>query len=218
VALSSPADIDTEAMTGRLGFWLSLDDDLGPFYDLAAEDEAFAPVAERLRGYHQVKFPSPTEIVCWAILVQRTQTRVAQAMKRRIIESFPENQWEGFWAFPDLDQLRSLDWSVVGHARKATYLRGAVEVLDEAFLRTAPYDEVKDFLLEIPGIGPWSAMFVLIRGLGRMDEMPPDREGLQAAEKIYGRSLATNDFEALGARYGRWRGYWGHYLRAAATI
>lgn len=219
VSVSAAAGpIPKAAIDDRLRFWLSLDDDLGPFYALASSDPPFAAVVERLHGYHQVKFPSPPEIVCWSILVQRTQTRVAQAMKRRIIESFPENSIEGMWAFPDLDQLASLDFGVVRHDRKAGYLAGAVESLatvDESFLRSGPYDEVKSFLLGIPGIGPWSAMFVLIRGLGRMDEAPPDREGLRSAASVYGHPLSERDFEALAARYAPWPAYWTHYLRAA---
>jgi DNA-3-methyladenine glycosylase II len=209
------------ALADRLRFWLGLDDDLTPFYALADGDPPFAAVVAGLHGYHQVKFPSPTEIVCWSILVQRTQTRVAQAMKRRIVEAFPENEVDGTWAFPDLDQLAGLDLAVIGHDRKAGYLAGAVAALapvDEAFLRSGPYDDVKAFLLDIPGIGPWSALFVLIRGLGRMDEVPLDKEGLRSAGAVYGpeRVRSQADLERLAARYGPWRGYWAHYLRAHA--
>jgi len=221
VAASSPGLVPTAAVTDRLRFWLSLDDDLAPFYELASGDPPFAAVVDRLYGYHQVKFPTPAEIVCWSILVQRTQTRVAQAMKRRLVESFPENSFEGMWAFPDIDQLSSLDFAVVGHDRKAGYVAGAVAALsgvDEAFLRAGPYDEVKSFLLGIPGIGPWSALFILTRGLGRMDEAPPDREGLGVASSVYGRSLSEDEFVALAARYGRWQAYWTHYLRAATLL
>src|SRR4051794_26520630 len=44
------------AVADRLAFFLSLDDDLAPFYARAAEDAAFAPVLQQLYGYHQVKF------------------------------------------------------------------------------------------------------------------------------------------------------------------
>ena len=43
--------------------------------------------------------------------------------------------------------------------------------VDEQWLRAAPYDEVHDWLTDIKGIGDWSANFVMIRGLGRMEEL-----------------------------------------------
>jgi len=210
------------AVSDRLRFWLGLDDDVAELYLRA--DEVFATVVRRLYGYHQVKFPSPLENVCWAILAQRAPRRVAQAAKRRLIECFDnhvELDGTGYRAFPDLAQLRSLTDArlaeLVRNDRKSTYLRGAFESLaqvDEQFLRSGPYDDVKSYLLSIPGIGPWSASFVLIRGLGRTDEMPFDKEGATAASRVYGRELTEGEFADLASRYGPWQGYWGHYLRA----
>ncbi len=45
----------------RISFFLSLSDDLRPFYELSQADEAFAPIAQQLAGYHQVKFLTPFE-------------------------------------------------------------------------------------------------------------------------------------------------------------
>lgn len=42
---------------------------------------------------------------------------------------------------------------------------------------------------------------------------PPDREGLRAASQVYGHQVDAAEFATLADRYGRWRGYWGHYLR-----
>src|SRR5689334_20339911 len=42
------------AVADRIRFFLSLDDDLAPFYALGQQDPAFAPIIEQLYGYHQV--------------------------------------------------------------------------------------------------------------------------------------------------------------------
>ena len=68
--------------------------------------------------------------------------------------------------------------------------------------------------MPLPGIGPWSAMFVMIRGLGRTDEMPTEKEFLRAAARVYGGALDEKALVQLSDRYGPWRGYWAHYLRA----
>jgi DNA-3-methyladenine glycosylase II len=126
-------------------------------------------------------------------------------------------------AFPDIDRLASLTEAriaeLVGNRRKGRYLHGALQgwaETDEDFLRNGPFDEVKDFLLSLPGVGAWSANFILIRGLGRMAETPVEKSLLAAASRAYGRPLTEAELRRIAAGYGPWQGYWAHYLRAAS--
>ncbi|MFI6738905.1 DNA-3-methyladenine glycosylase family protein [Nonomuraea sp. NPDC050451] len=207
-----------DALADRVRFHLSLDDDLSPFY--ARADERFAQVVSRLRGYHQVKFPSPLENLVWAILCQRTPMSVASRAKAALVGHVGNEHG----AFPDLDQLLAVPeerlTALVGDPRKGVRLhaalRGWAEV-SEPFLRDGPYEEVKGFLLGLPGIGPWSANFILIRGLGRMDEAPIDKELKSSVQRVYGRAYGEPELRALAERYGPWQGYWAHYLRVAAS-
>ncbi|HKD73843.1 MAG TPA: hypothetical protein VKB76_00055, partial [Ktedonobacterales bacterium] len=64
-----PIDDDEHAIIAdRIRFFLSLDDDLAPFYALGQDDPAFAPIIARFYGLHHPKFLTPFEIACWAIL------------------------------------------------------------------------------------------------------------------------------------------------------
>lgn len=224
--IEASASLPEQAVTAiqrRLSFQLGLADDLGEFYRIASEDPPFAAVVHRLYGYHQVKFPSPLEMLCWAILCQRIPMSVARAMKQALAEAAGNRaKWgqETLWAFPDAEQLQDFSEGqlreITGNSRKASYLFRAVRQwseTDEEFLRTGDYGAVRECLLSFPGIGPWSASFVLIRGLGRTEHMAPDKEALRAAAGVYGRSVSENEFTALADRYGKWQGYWGHYLR-----
>lgn len=211
-----------DAAIDRLTFYLSLADDLTPFYALGRADAGFAPVIERMYGYHQVKFPSPLENLVWAILCQRVPMPVAAKAKESLV-THVGNRIGDHLAFPDLEQLLQLSTGelagLLGNTTKAERIHGALArwaTVDEAFLRSGPYDQVKEFLLGLPGIGAWSASFILIRGLGRMAESPLDRELLRAAAKVYGRAVSERELRALADRYGPWQGYWSHYLRAAA--
>jgi DNA-3-methyladenine glycosylase II len=209
----------------RIGFFLGLDDDLTDFYAVGRDDPGFAGVIERLHGYHQVKFPSPLENLVWAILVQRVPMPVATTAKAALVGHF-DNRLSvagvDHVAFPDLTQLTGLDLDglaeLVGNERKARYLHGALRSwagVDEQYLRTGPYEQVKQFLLGLPGIGEWSANFLLIRGLGRMDQIPIDKPLLSTASRAYGRPMTEAEVRSVAARYGPWQGYWAHYLRAA---
>lgn len=214
----------TAATLDRVEFHLSLGDDLAEFYAIAATDGPFRPVAARLHGYHQVKFSSPWENVAWAILAQRCLMSVAASAKTALIDASAnvvELDGRTYGAFPDAAQVAA--WTLpaltacIGNERKASYLHRSAHrwlTLSEDELRHGPYEEVRDHLLGLPGIGPWSATFVLIRGLGRMDHVPPDKELLRAATRVYGRTIDEQGLGRLAAPYGPWQGYWAHYLRA----
>ncbi|WP_026414178.1 DNA-3-methyladenine glycosylase family protein [Actinomadura oligospora] len=221
-----PSNEEVAEVRRQITSWLSLDDDLSGFYEIGRRDPGFAPVIDRLHGYHQVKFPTPLENAVWAILSQRTALPVAAKEKQALAEAFDNVLTVDdvpYRAFPDVEQLASLPAGriaeLVGNLRKGQYLDGTVRAwldLDEDHLRTAPFEEAKDVLLNLPGIGPWSAAFILIRGFGRMDEVPDEKQFVTAASRVYGRPLTAADVRKLGEPYGPWAGYWAHYLRIAA--
>ncbi len=214
--------------TQIIGHFLSLDDDLSPFYALGQDDPYFQPVLDQLYGYHQVKFPSPFENACWAILSQRTPYLSAIQQKQALRErygpflAFHRNHHQ---AFPEPAVLASLEpgdlLALVGTERRAGYILGLAQAfagLDLAQLITAPFDEAYNWLISIPGIGPWSASFILIRGLGRMERLPVNEKRLDEEIAYWygkGRTLKASAIQEIADYYGPWKGYWAHYLRAA---
>ena len=150
-------------------------------------------------------------------------------MKARLIERFgPELAVGGqrYRAFPAASRLAAADpgelAALSGGGRRGESLRAvaaAFDAVDEGWLRAAPYDEVETWLRGLPGIGAWSASFVLLRGLGRMERLPlGERRLAEAVSAAYGegRNLTEGDLRRIAARYGPWQGYWAHYLRAAS--
>ncbi|HEX8222018.1 MAG TPA: DNA-3-methyladenine glycosylase 2 family protein [Chloroflexia bacterium] len=211
----------------RVALYLSLHDDLGPFYSLGRQDPLFAPVVERLYGYHQVKFLSPFEAGCWAVLTQRNAMSEARKMRTVLAKRYGSSiEVEGatHWAFPEPAQLAIADPSDLGaiadNERKGEYMQAlarAFEQVSDEFLLSAPYTEVESWLRGIKGVGEWSAAFILLRGLGRPDRVPMEKNTLRAISRVYGGGKALSEGEAneIAERYGAWQGYWAHYLRAA---
>lgn len=221
-------DVEESAVVDRLRFFLSLDDDLEGFYRMARADVAFAPVVERLYGLHQPKFLTPFEIACWAVLGQRIPWRVAHRMKMALVERWGTRitlAGGTYWAFPEAGQLAGVGAAelaeVVRNERKVEYLRAVIEFfneVDERFLREGDYDEVMARIRGVRGIGEWSAHFMLVRGLGRMEVVSAiDKELLKAAERIYheGRPFDAGELQALLDSYGTSQGYWALYARVA---
>ncbi|HEY7021032.1 MAG TPA: hypothetical protein VH349_07945 [Ktedonobacterales bacterium] len=218
------------ASEDRLRFYLSLDDDLTHFYEIARDDPAMTPIVERRYGLHQIKFPTPFENAAWAILTQRTPIPIARVVKDRLIQRYGGSvlvkgqvKDETLWAFPDAQALAAADPAeladLIRNERKTAYLAAASSAfatIDERWLRSGDYDEVEAWLLAISGIGAWSAGFILIRGLGRVERVTANEPLLEAAARAYGESITPTHFDELTARYGDTSGYWAFYLRAGA--
>jgi len=225
----APIDRPTQrAAADRVAFFLSLADDLRPFYALGQADPIFAPIVEQLYGYHQVKFPTPFECACWAVLTQRNAMPIARKLKQALTERFGAGlEVEGmpYRVFPEAETLAAADPAelreMIRNGRRAEYLGAVAQAftgVDEAWLRVAPYAQVADWLRGIAGIGAWSASFVLLRGLGRTDRIPVGERRLEeAAARCYnaGQPLSMPHLQRIADEYGAWQGYWAHYLRVA---
>lgn len=222
---------DEAAVLDRIRFFLSLDDDLRPFYAIAEKDQPFRDtILKSLYGYHQVKFLTPFENAAWAVLTQRTPIPVAQKIKQALGAAYSEPLEVddiSYSAFPEPADFLPIDaerlGALVGNERKTSYLRAVIEAfadVDEDFLRHGPEDDVKTWLTTIKGIGDWSAAFVMIRGLGRMESALIDEEDslftkemLRATRGVYG-AMTFEQLQRKAAEYGKWQGDWAHYLRA----
>ena len=225
-----PTEVEREALEW-LRFFLGWSDDLAEFYQLAQQDPQFAPIAQALYGYHQVKFPSPFEAAVWTIVSQRNQASVARGMYQMLLKDLGHRiTKDGFdyWAFPGPEEIAPLEVSDLPTAlqpmRRGEYLLDAARAFataDTHFLRRGPLTAVEDWLRRIKGIGPWSARFILLRALGRTHVRPEDdRFVVEAASRIYGegRRLMASEVGRLATGYGAWRGYWAHYLWLAARF
>lgn len=214
--------------------YLSLQDDLTELYRVGENDPAFAPVLKALYGYHQVRFLTPFENAVWSIISQRTPMAVAAKLKAQIAERYgpklemPDEEGHiiQFTAFPEPevfaaineDELREL----FGNSRKPEYLINVAQAFSASLLPEATKglsrEALKERLLAVKGIGPWSAEFVLIRGFGRMGGLPKDEKRLEeVVSQIYngGKAVSEADMQRFAQPYGQSQGYWAHYLRVA---
>jgi DNA-3-methyladenine glycosylase II len=226
LASSRPIDDATAAAAiDSAAFSLSADEKLSAFYALAEKDPPFARIARRLRGFHHAKLATPFEAACWAVLQRRRGVAAARQMKEALTEEYGAaiDLDDGtYLAFPDASWMARCDetrlCSILGSARKANALRAlgrAFAGVSDDFLRTAPAHEVEAWLARIDGVGPWTAAFVLFRGLGRFERWPETPGFAAAIRSIYGRDLTSHAIANLGRRYARWGGHWMLYVWAS---
>jgi len=206
--------------------WLGLDDDLAGFLDVAQRDPALATVLRAAHGLHQVRFSSLAEGAVYFALIQRSTQWYAAARKRRLAaELGPSLTLDGVehHAFPSLATVAAQDDDglirFAGNRLRARRLREVVEGvagLDERWLRSGPYGEVRKALLALPGVGTFTAHALLLRVLGRPDGVPLEMAQFEdAARAVYGDPPPSP--AELREAYGPWVGWWAYYVRTAKS-
>ncbi len=222
VVMEAPADTPravANELARHAAHFLGAADDLAPFYAAARGDRPMERLIELLHGLHHVRFLTLAEIAVYSVLMQRAPVALAAALRSRFLARFGKRvvvAGRTLHATPSLGELASLGEDevarAIGNRAKAARIVAAargVHELGEAFLRAAPYAVARDALLAIRGLGPFSAGAILLRGLGRMDELPWSERFARTAEELYERPI---DRDAITARYGPHVGYWSFYM------
>jgi DNA-3-methyladenine glycosylase II len=215
----NPADAPLPDMHTQISRMLSLDQDGDAFAALADNDTVIGSLQRQLPGIRPVMFPTPYECAARAIIGQRLFLRQAAAMQARVAATYGVPVDFGdhtIHAFPAPDRLAQMQ-EVEGLAdRKVAQLRalGAAAIdglLDTDRLRMLPRDQALAQLQQLPGIGPFSADLILIRGAGDPDAFPRTELRLQRAMmRAYGigPDLAAMDRIADGWRpFRSWVGF-----------
>ncbi|MFE1934980.1 DNA-3-methyladenine glycosylase family protein [Streptomyces sp. NPDC059474] len=218
-----------EAVRAQLARILSLDVDGSGFPALAAADPVVAGLMAEFPGLRPVCFHSPYEAAVWAVIGHRIRMTQAAAIKARLAERYGRRvQVAGrtLHAFPTPPVLRAITRIPGLTGVKTERLHALAEAadageLDAARLRAMPVDDALTALRTLPGIGPFSAELILIRGAGHPDVFPHHEPRLHAAiATAYGLDeTASGDIGRLAGIADGWRPYrsWiGLLLRARA--
>ncbi|WP_413801021.1 DNA-3-methyladenine glycosylase family protein [Streptomyces iranensis] len=206
-----------EAARAQLARILSLDVDGSGFPGLAAADPVVAGLMADYPGLRPVCFHSPYEAAAWAIIGHRIRMTQAAAIKARLAERHGRRvRIEGRtrYAFPTPPALRAITRAPGLTEVKIERLHALAEAadageLDAVRLRSMPVDDALAALRDLPGIGPFSAELILIRGAGHPDVLPRHEPRLHAAmADAYGLGeAASGDIRRLAGIADRWQPY-----------
>ena len=174
-------------VTAALERLLGLNVDLNGFYRLAEGDAQLGSLARRFRGLKPPRFPTPFEALVNAIVCQQITLTLGIRILGRLAQAhghhLPDDDGD---ALPrpcevvDLtgEQLRAISFSRQKTRALVEAGRAIVEGrLSFAHLATLDDDAAAARLRELPGVGRWTAEYVLLRGLGRINVFPGDDVG-----------------------------------------
>lgn len=223
VATTRPAG---PGIRGEVARVLSLDVDGSGFASLGEADPVLGELQRHNPGLRPVCFWSPWEAACWAVIVQRSSMLVASRIKQRIAQRYGAKvmvDGREYPAFPPPVTL--VDAGGLGlPAQKEEWLRGLARaaldgVLTTEHLRALAPEEALAELRALPGVGPFSAGLILIRGAGAPDAFPGDEPRLFAIlREAYGlpRDAPPAAYRRLAEAWRPYRSWASFLFRATA--
>lgn len=210
----------------QIAGWIVFADlDPRPFYQIAASHPILGPITKELHGLKPMRPASLFEMLVIAITEQQISLAAAYRIRRRIIERYGERV-KGLWVFPTprrLSESPVAELMTCGLSqRKAEYVQGVAHKvangrLDLGRLEAMSDEDVRHLLLQIRGLGPWSAEYFLVRGLSRPDRVPADDLGIRSIVGRYlgrGRRLSPQGTLRKLAAFKPYRGLAAFYLLA----
>lgn len=216
------ADAETKlAATQALERLLGIRSDLENFYRLAARDAQLKPLAKRFRGMKPPRFPTLFEALVNAIACQQVTLTLGILLLNRLADNFGaavQSENASVRAFPrphDLARASPHDLRRLGFSYNKAHalielsravMRGQ---LNEAQLSRLPDDAVIEGLREYRGVGRWTAEYVLLRGLGRVNIFPGDDVGARNNLQRWLKRRAPMDYARVRRIVTQWEPYAG---------
>ena len=185
----------------------------------AGQVNAFDAVARALRGMRPPRFVSLFEAFANVIPFQQLSLDAGVSIVTRLVERFGVPlicEEQTYFAFPEastiasarIDALRACGLST----RKAQTLRDLARLIEsgelkESELHVMTTQDALRRLVELPGIGTWSASVVLLSGFGRLDVFPPGDVGAAKGLRMLMGIEPSADIDPIVAHFGDQRGY-----------
>ncbi len=208
--------------------WFDLKSDLSSFYQLAETDNILRSLIHRYYGLRLIGIPNLFEAIVWAVIGQHINLAFAFTLKKRFVETFGETITYGgilYWLFPtpkviseltltdllDLQLTQNKSNCILDLARRMENGALSKEILSQS----ENFESVKKELVNIRGVGSWTADYVLMKCLRAPTAFPIGDVGLQNAIKNQlnlSQKPPKKMMKELADHWGNWKAYATFYL------
>jgi DNA-3-methyladenine glycosylase II len=207
--------------------WFDCDRDLTLFYELLQQDSDLKYMVTEYDGLRLMGIPDLFEALCWSIIGQQINLTFAFKLKRRFTEVYGTKltyEHSDYYLFPapkivaniKVEDLLPLQFS----NRKAEYL---IEIakqfvsgnISKELLSTQTTEEAIRTLVNIRGIGEWTANYALMKSLQRLACVTYGDVGLyNALHKIKAFPKRPNRalLDSFFIHFKNWEAYMVFYL------
>ena len=207
--------------------WFDLDTDLKPFYEMVSADKLLGNLVTKFHGYRIVGQPDLFESLVWAVLGQQINLAFAYTLKQRFVEQFgAKYEFEGqcYYSFPapaTVAGLTDSDLLPLQFSRqKSKYTieiakAFAQQTISQEALALLPLAQARDILMQIKGVGNWTANYALMKTFRYKDAFPAEDVGIHNAIRLLRNSKKKPTIEEvrrLFKKYKGWEAYATLYL------
>lgn len=213
--------LERQDVRSMLNDLLGLRIDLRDWYRTAGRDPRLRVLAHRFRGMKPPKFPTIFEALVTAFACQQLSLVVCLELLNRLARLCGVRVGSGAaarYAFPaprHVARLTPAAGQALGFSRQKIHalltLARGIDTGEIGFQRVARQtdEQVGARLCELRGVGRWTADYVMLRGLGRLNVFPGDDVGAQKSLAHWlGRSSAL-DYAGVMKAVAKWQPYAG---------
>ncbi len=200
---------------------LGVHKNLQPFYALAARDPRLRPLVDEFRGLKPPQFPTVFEGVANGIACQQLSLLVGILLLSRLahkVGAVSANPQRTFHTFPGptdfsdvkAESLKRLGFST-GKSQALLDISFAIRErgLDLQSLVHLDNQAAIEALVKLKGVGRWTAEYVLLRALGRLDVFPGDDVGARKKLAHFLQKKKPLDYDGVRKAVAGWQPYAG---------
>ncbi len=214
---------DARAIVPTVQKMLGTEFDVSEWERRASRIPWLARLARELLGVHPPRYASLFEACSHAIVFQQISIHAAAAIMRRVVDAIGEPvhvDGVDLVAFPTAHAMLRAKESTLREAglstNKVMHLRSVADAIESGEvtaeeIEALPTPAASERLVQIRGIGPWSAAVVLLRGFGRLDTFPMRDSGVARTIKLLSGNPEIN-VDAVLDRLGPMRGMLYYHL------
>ncbi len=194
---------------------LDLDADPEAVVEVLGRDRALGPVVAKAPGQRIPRTVDEAELAIRAVLGQQVSTKAARTHAGRLVRAYgqPVHDPDGglTHTFPSVEELTHIDpvHMAFPKSRQRTLTTLIDGLADGSIVVDAGCDwnSARQQLLALPGVGPWTAEVIAMRGLGDPDAFPASDLGLRVAAEQLGLPADPKALTECSMAWRPWRSY-----------
>lgn len=226
--MKQPASHEQAIIAQYIAEWFDLTKDLQGYYQMAENDQILKPLVKKYNGLRLIGIPDLFEALVWAIIGQQINLTFAYMLKKRFVEHFGEYVYfegQSYWLFPTPERIAVIEVDDLIHLqftrRKSEYIIEIAKIIASGQLtknllwQQEDYEAMKKRLMDIRGIGAWTADYVLMKCLQQPTAFPIADVGLHNALKIQlalERKPTIEELKNYAEHWQGWQAYATFYL------
>lgn len=227
LALDGVTDADPQALLRLVRHMLGLTQPIEAFESAHRAHPQIGPLIARQSGLRVPLSATPFEALTWAITGQQISLGAALSIRRKLIEAAGMRHSSGLACYPDAAAIAMLGEASL---RQAGFSRAKAQTLMvlgrevaaghlplQAWTTAAPAEQIREQLLRVGGIGPWTVDYTLLRGYGWLDgSLHGDAAVRRKLQRLLGQTTKlTDDFTHRWlAEFSPWRALLAAHLWA----